>query len=178
MDLAGKAKEVKKKISAAHSIMHLEELKNRKRALRRLEFCTKDDVVELKGRVACEISTGDELLLTEMIFNGVFNELSPEQCAALLSCFVFDEKSEQQTKLKQELQVPLKTMQDAARRIARVCIESKMKLDEEEYVASFKTALMDAVFQWCKGAKFAEVCKVYYSFFNKRIQHGNVVMVD
>jgi len=29
----------------------------------------------MKGRVACEISTGDELLLTEMIFNGAFNEL-------------------------------------------------------------------------------------------------------
>jgi superfamily II RNA helicase len=39
-----------------------------------------------KGRVACEISSGDELLPTEMIFGGVFNELTP-QTAALLSCF-------------------------------------------------------------------------------------------
>jgi ATP-dependent RNA helicase DOB1 len=93
MELLSKSKEIKKKISAAHSVMHLEELKYRKRALRRLGFCTNDDVVEMKGRVACEISTGDELLLTELVFNGVFNELSPEQCAALLSCFVFDEKA-------------------------------------------------------------------------------------
>lgn len=82
----------KKKISAAHSVMHLDELTHRKRALRRLGFASDKDVVEQKGRVACEISTGDELLLTEMIFNGVFNDLTPEQCAALLSCFVFDEK--------------------------------------------------------------------------------------
>jgi len=46
----------------------------------------------MKGRVACEISTGDELLLTEMIFNGAFNDLSVEQTVALLSCFVFEEK--------------------------------------------------------------------------------------
>ena len=46
----------------------------------------------MKGRVACEISTGDELLLTELIFNGVFNTLPPEHCAGLLSCFVFTEK--------------------------------------------------------------------------------------
>ena len=91
-DVHSKIKDLKKRISAAHSIMHLDELKHRKRALRRLDFCTTDDVVSLKGRVACEISTGDELLLTELIFNGVFNSLSPEQCAALLSCFVFDEK--------------------------------------------------------------------------------------
>jgi superfamily II RNA helicase len=70
----------------------MDELKCRKRVLRRLQFTSSADVVEMKGRVACEISTGDELLLTEMIFNGVFNPLSPEHCAALLSCFVFTEK--------------------------------------------------------------------------------------
>ena len=42
--------------------------------------------------MACEISTGDELMLTEMMFGGVFNPLSPEHCAALLACFIFDEK--------------------------------------------------------------------------------------
>lgn len=73
-------------------VIQLDELKCRKRVLRRLGFTTSGDVIEMKGRVACEISTGDELLLTEMIFNGVFNPLSPEQCAALLSCFVFGEK--------------------------------------------------------------------------------------
>ena len=36
--------------------------------------------------------SGDELLLTEMIFDGVFNELTVQQCVALLSCFVFEEK--------------------------------------------------------------------------------------
>lgn len=41
----------------------------------------------MKGRVAWEINSGDELLLTEIVFNGVFNALAPEQCAALLNCF-------------------------------------------------------------------------------------------
>ena len=35
---------------------------------------------------------GEELLLTELIFNGAFNDLSVEQAVALLSCFVFQEK--------------------------------------------------------------------------------------
>ena len=85
-------KALKRKINSVHDILQLEELKSRKRVLRRLGFTTSEDVVEMKGRVACEISTGDELLLTEMMFGGVFNPLSPEQCAALLSCFVFQEK--------------------------------------------------------------------------------------
>ena len=38
------------------------------------------------------LPSADELVLTEMIFNGVFNDLTVEQCPALLSCFVFQEK--------------------------------------------------------------------------------------
>lgn len=52
---------------------------------------------QLSGRVhqsvtsrVC-VSSGDELLLTEMIFNGLFNDLTVEQATALLSCFVFQE---------------------------------------------------------------------------------------
>lgn len=88
-----RVKALKRKINSVHDVLQLEELKSRKRVLRRLGFTTSDDVVEMKGRVACEISTGDELLLTEMMFGGVFNPLTPEQCAALLSCFVFQEKA-------------------------------------------------------------------------------------
>lgn len=36
--------------------------------------------------------SGEELLLTEMIFIGAFNDLTVEMCVALLSCFVFQEK--------------------------------------------------------------------------------------
>ena len=85
-------KVLKRKLNSVHDVLQLEELKSRKRVLRRLGFATQEDVVEMKGRVACEISSGDELLLTEMMFGGTFNSLTPDQCAALLSCFVFQEK--------------------------------------------------------------------------------------
>lgn len=91
-DAQAKIRSLKKRISATHDVLQLEELKCRKRVLRRLGFTNSSDIAEMKGRVACEISTGDELLLTELIFNGVFNTLLPEQCASLLSCFVFTEK--------------------------------------------------------------------------------------
>jgi len=125
----------------------------------------------MKGRVACEISTGDELLLTELIFNGAFNTLLPEQCAGLLSCFVFTEKSEQQTKLTEELAAPLRVMQELARRIAKVSQESKLPLVEDEYVQSFKVELMEAVVQWCRGASFSDICKLTDQF------EGNLIRV-
>lgn len=85
-------RDLKKRIQSTNDVLQMEELKCRKRVLRRLGFTNASDIVDMKGRVACEISTGDELLLTELVFNGVFNPLSPEQCAGLLSCFVFTEK--------------------------------------------------------------------------------------
>lgn len=51
-------------------------------------------------------------------------------------------------------------MQEIARRIAKVSKESKLTIDEDEYVSSFKVELMDAVVQWCRGASFSEICKV------------------
>jgi ATP-dependent RNA helicase DOB1 len=85
-------RDLRKRIQATNDVLQMEELKCRKRVLRRLGFTTASDIVDTKGRVACEISSGDELLLTELIFNGVFNTLPPEHCAGLLSCFVFAEK--------------------------------------------------------------------------------------
>ena len=87
-----KMKDIRKQITNAESILQLDELKARRRVLRRLGYISASDVIEMKGRVACEISAGDELLLTEMMFNGIFNDLSVEQTVALLSCFTFGEK--------------------------------------------------------------------------------------
>ena len=53
----------------------------------------------------------DELLVTELLFDGVFNDLSPQQASALLSCFVFQEKASEVPKLTEELSGPLRKMQ-------------------------------------------------------------------
>ena len=54
-------------------------------------------------RIACELSSADELLLTEMMFNGLFNEMTPSLVAAILSCFVCTEKSNEMPKLTDQL---------------------------------------------------------------------------
>ncbi|KAK5644373.1 hypothetical protein RI129_005673 [Pyrocoelia pectoralis] len=150
----------KQKLSEAKSVLQLDELKCRKRVLRRLGFCSNADVIELKGRVGCELSSSDELLLTEMIFNGVFGQLTPAQCCAILSCFVCDEKSSEPPKLCEDLSGPLRQMQEMARRIAKVSNEARLQLDEESYIEKFKPSLMDVVFAWCNGAVFSELCKM------------------
>ncbi len=157
MEMTQKIKDVKKQITAALSVMQLDELKCRKRVLRRLGFTNEADVVQLKARVACEISTGDELVLSELLFNGFFNDLTPEQCAASLSCFIFEEKSQQDPDLKDELAKPFRQIQEQARIIAKISQESKLAVNEEEYLQTFKPQLMAVVYEWSKGASFAQI---------------------
>ncbi|XP_014401513.1 PREDICTED: superkiller viralicidic activity 2-like 2 isoform X3 [Myotis brandtii] len=153
-------KSAKRELKKARTVLQMDELKCRKRVLRRLGFATSSDVIEMKGRVACEISSADELLLTEMMFNGLFNDLSAEQATALLSCFVFQENSSEMPKLTEQLAGPLRQMQECAKRIAKVSAEAKLEIDEETYLSSFKPHLMDVVHTWATGATFAHICKM------------------
>ncbi|TPX17115.1 uncharacterized protein E0L32_003233 [Thyridium curvatum] len=161
VELGDKIKEKKKAIAKAHSIAQLDELKSRKRVLRRLGFINDAEVVQMKARVACEISSteGHELLLSELLFNRFFNELTPEVCASVLSCFIFDERVEA-TPLKEQLAKPYREVQAQARIIAKVSRESKLDVNEDEYVESLKWQLMETVFTWANGRSFAEICKM------------------
>ncbi|CAI4574001.1 CCT_1a_G0029890.mRNA.1.CDS.1 [Saccharomyces cerevisiae] len=159
-DLHEDMKQLKRKISESQAVIQLDDLRRRKRVLRRLGFCTPNDIIELKGRVACEISSGDELLLTELIFNGNFNELKPEQAAALLSCFAFQERCKEAPRLKPELSEPLKAMREIAAKIAKIMKDSKIEVVEKDYVESFRHELMEVVYEWCRGATFTQICKM------------------
>lgn len=156
-----KIKSIKKEIATALSVIQMDELKCRKRVLRRIGFIDDADVVQLKARVACEISTGDELVLSELLFNRFFNELTPEQCAACLSCFIFEEKTSEVPALKEELAKPYREIQQQARVIAKISQESKLQVDEDQYLKSFKYELMEVVYAWSKGASFAQIWYVY-----------------
>jgi len=48
-----------------------------------------DATVTLKGRVACEMNTCDELIAAGMLFTNVLEPLNPPEAAAVLSALVF-----------------------------------------------------------------------------------------
>jgi len=65
----------------------------------------------------CASCSADELVVTELLFNGVFNDLTPEQCCALMSCFAFQEKSQRFPRLTEQLSGPLRLLQVGCRYI-------------------------------------------------------------
>ena len=63
-------------------------------------------------------------------------------------------------------------MQDSARRIARIAIESKLDLEEENYVESFRPHLMDVVHAWSS----VSACCVYMYIVQCRLSFSAVYL--
>lgn len=50
--------------------------------------------------------------------------------------------------------------QECAKRIAKVSAEAKLEVDEESYLNSFRSHLMDVVYTWANGSTFSQICKM------------------
>merc|ERR1712194_462758 len=92
--LQSKVQDLEKQVSASQFMVMTDDLRAMKRGLRRLEFIDKEGVVQLKGRMACELTSADEVLLTEIVFQNVFDGMEANNIIALCPCLVFDERSE------------------------------------------------------------------------------------
>jgi ATP-dependent RNA helicase DOB1 len=164
-DLLEQIKAYRQKAKACQIMVKKEELKTMKKVLKHLDHVDANGVITTKGRTACEVNTSDELVVVEMMFAGVFNDISVEQAVALLSCMTYDEKSNGADSINDVLKAmksflvnPFLKLQEAARTVARAQIACKVpKLDEQEFVDNFRPDMMEAVFAWCKGASFADV---------------------
>ncbi|CAH2047427.1 unnamed protein product [Thlaspi arvense] len=159
-EITAKIKSLKKTVRSSTALAFKDELKARKRVLRRLRYITSDNVVELKGKVACEISSADELTLTELMFSGVFKEAKVEELVSLLSCFVWRERLPDAAKPREELDLLFIQLQDTARRVAEVQLDCKVEIDVEKFVHSFRPDIMEAVYAWAKGSKFYEIMEI------------------
>ncbi len=88
-ELKEQINELADSIKKASNMIMSADLVNMKRVMRRLDMSDRNDVPTLKGKVACSISASDEIVITEMIFSGLFNDLDALQTAAILSCLIY-----------------------------------------------------------------------------------------
>ena len=83
---------------------------------------------------------------------------------ALLSCFIWEEKTQQNANLTEDLAKPLKVLQTVAKKIVVVSKDSNLEIDEKTYIERFKPNLMDVVYAWAKGKSFHEICQMTDAF--------------
>ncbi len=151
----------KKELKVAQGLICREDLKKMKAVLRRLGFTTEDDIVEVKGRVACEVHSAHELVLTEFLLGGNMNEMTPEVLVAVLSCFVVDEsKKDEDLKLEKDLEKALEILRTVAKRVGNVLNECNISTDMTEFLEAFNPIAMQVVYRWCHGDAFQDVCKL------------------
>jgi ATP-dependent RNA helicase DOB1 len=170
LSLMEQARAARQEARATAAVTMRDELRRMKRVLRKLSYITAEGVLTTKGQFACQLNTADELMVTDMIFEGVFNDISVEHSVALLSCFVHQEPvKDDAPPLRGDFQASFERVKNVAKKVAEAKIEMKVECDEEEYVNSFNPGLMDVAFAWAAGRSFVEVCNMT-DFFE-----GNII---
>ncbi|CBQ67780.1 probable SKI2-antiviral protein and putative helicase [Sporisorium reilianum SRZ2] len=125
--------------------------------------------VLLKGRVACEVNSANELVLTELILENVLTDYEPEHLVALLSIFVAHEKTDDIPVLEGRLLQGYHTILEVAERVSRVQLSNS--LASEDFSVASKTALVPVVYEWARGTDFATIAAM------TDIQEGSIVRV-
>ena len=160
--------QIKYMINELHLLNKLvlnEELINMKKVLTRLDYIDKNNLVTFKGQVACYITSGDTLILTEMLFNGFLNGLPENDIGVILSCFVGGEgaifkKDKQRVEEDSHLMKLYSDLKKVIESVVEIYIEYKINIkDKEAYIKLFRYDLMKSILYWINGDKtFAEIC--------------------
>ena len=136
----------------------------RLRVLETLGFIDANHNVGLKGRVGCEINSGWELAITELILDNFLGDFEPEEIVALLSCFVYEGKTndEEDPPLTPRLERGKQKIMDISKHVLDVCSDNQIALtsEETEFLERKRFALMNVVYEWARGLSFNEIMQM------------------
>ncbi|KAI8601786.1 NUC185 domain-containing protein [Dissophora ornata] len=125
--------------------------------------------VQLKGRVACEINTADELILTELILDNMLSEFEPEEIVALLSCFVCQEKNASEPVLTPQLAKGKDMILAIEMRMAEVQKAHGLESAAAPGTSMLKFGLAEVVYEWARGMSFKQITEL------TDVQEGSIV---
>ena len=134
------------------------------RVLKHMGYLDEARAVTLKGRVACELSTGDELIGAEIVFGGCLEKLTPAEAAALLSALVFQEKNASAPDydaLPVNLKDSIALANTLAIRAGDIQRNFGLAVIGDEYCAeNLKFGLSEVVYRWAMLDPFSEICQL------------------
>jgi antiviral helicase SKI2 len=135
----------------------------RKSVLKTLGYVDENETVCVKGRVACEVNTCEELIVTEMVFEGVLNDLEPAEIVAALSSLVYQAKSDDEfdAELPERLIGCCRRMKTIATNIGQLQKDHGLDIDPGEYCdGALKFGLVHVVYEWALGVMFSNICEL------------------
>jgi antiviral helicase SKI2 len=138
----------------------LPDYNHRIQVLKELGYIDVDDTsVQLKGRVACEISTCNELLATELVFSNSLTNLEPAVIVALLSSTVFQEKVDVDLeKLPSQLLEGMEMLKETCKMVGEEQVRWGMDAPVDEFVReNLHFGLVEVVYAWARGVAFSDI---------------------
>jgi antiviral helicase SKI2 len=109
-----------------------------------------------------QINSAPELILTELILENVLADYTPQEAVALLSIFVFVEKTESQPHIAPKLQQGLEVIYRIADEVERE--QDRNTVAYDEFKEKYKVGLVEVVYEWARGMVRSLPCSVlvYY----------------
>ena len=154
----------------------LPDYEQRLQVLRDLDFIDESSRVQLKGKVACEvciitlfprhclqvfqIHSADELVLTELILDNVLAAYEPAEIVALLSAFVFQEKTDTVPNLTKNLGAGMATIIAISEKVNHIQTLYQVILsadDSNDFVSRPRFGIMEVVYEWARGMSFKNI---------------------
>lgn len=159
-ELHGKLEELQRTISD-QNLELLPDYHQRVAILKELNYLDPENsTVQLKGRVACEINTADELILTELILDNMLSEFEPEEIVALLSCFVCQEKNASEPVLTPQLTKGKEMILGIELKMAEVQKKAGLESATAPGTSALKFGLTEVVYEWARGMSFKQITEL------------------
>ncbi|OTA26313.1 hypothetical protein BTJ68_10563 [Hortaea werneckii EXF-2000] len=157
---------IKDKIDSIRQLMSdqnlqlLPDYQQRINVLKDLGFIDDNSRVELKGKVACEIHSADELVLTELVLENVLADYEPEEIVALLSSFVFQERTDAAPNMTPALERGQETIVKISEKVNHYQTLHQVILssdDSNDFVSRPRFGLVEVVYEWARGMPFSRI---------------------
>ena len=149
-----------RQLMSDQNLQLLPDYQQRISVLKDLGFIDENFRVELKGKVACEIHSADELVLTELVLENVLADYEPEEIVALLSSFVFQEKTDATPTITPALEQGIETIIKIAEKVNHYQILHQVILssdDSNDFVSRPRFGLVEVVYEWARGMPFSKI---------------------
>lgn len=123
----------------------------------------------MKGRVACEINTCDEILATEIIFNNILEPLNPPETVAILSALVCQEKSNDSPALTTRMEIAKEQIGGIKCILEDLQERLGVRVEFSDSKPSVNFTLAAAVYEWSRGVSFHKITDLV------DVQEGKIV---
>ena len=133
------------------------DFRQRLAVLRHLGYVDSADTVLLKGRVACEMNTCDELLASEILYQNILEPLNPPEAAAVLSALVFQEKVDDAPALTTRMEVAKTEIEGLLQQLTYLQEEEYFLQVDNDSRPSLNFGLAAVVYEWARGTSFREI---------------------